>query len=66
MMVTGVEEVKVPAGTFEAFKSEVYSNFNGKLLSEHWYSPKIRWFIRSKTYLMDGVREEDLISYKID
>ena len=66
MMVTGVEEVKVPAGTFEAFKSEVYSNFNGKLLSEHWYSPKVRWFIRSKTYLMDGVREEDLISYNID
>jgi hypothetical protein len=66
MIVASVEEIKVPAGTFEAFKTEVYSNFNGKLLSEHWYSPKVRWLVRSKTYLIGGVREEELISYKID
>jgi hypothetical protein len=66
MIVASVEEIKVPAGTFEAFKTEVYNNFNGKLLSEHWYSPKVRWLVKSKTYLMDGVREEELISYKTD
>jgi len=66
MIVASVEEIKVPAGTFEAFKTEVYSNFSGKLLSEHWYSPKVKWLVKSKTYLIEGIREEELISYKID
>jgi hypothetical protein len=66
MIVTDVEDIKVPAGIFEAFKTEVYSNLNGKLVSEHWYSPKVKWFVKSKTYLSTAVREEELMDFKID
>lgn len=66
MVVANLEEIKVPAGTFEAFKIEAHNNFTGTLHSENWYSPKVKWFVKSKTYLTNGVREEDLVSFKVE
>jgi len=66
MVVTGVEQVTVPAGSFEAFKIEVYLISGGNLLMEYWYSPKAKWNVKSRTYLQASVREEELISYKVD
>lgn len=66
MVVANLEEIKVPAGTFEAFKIEAHNNFTGTLHSENWYSPKVKWFVKSKTYLTNGVREEDLVSFTAD
>jgi len=66
MMVSNIEEVKVPAGTFEAFKIEVYGSSSGNLLEERWYSPKVKWFVKERIYLSSGVREEELISFKVD
>lgn len=65
-VVANVEEIKVPAGTFESYKINVYDNYTGKLSSEHWYSPKVKWFVKNKTYLASGVREEELLSFKSD
>ena len=64
IVVANVEEIKVPAGTFESYRIEVYNNYTGQLFSEHWYSPKVKWFVKNKTYLATGVREEELLSYK--
>jgi hypothetical protein len=66
MVVAKVEEVKVPAGAYEAFKIEVYGDYSGNLLSEYWYSPQVKWFVRTRNYQQGGVREEELLSYKID
>ncbi len=66
MVVAKIEEVKVPAGAFEAFKVEVYISYSGSLFAEYWYSPKVRRAIKEREYLQDGLREEDLISYKVD
>jgi hypothetical protein len=61
-----VEEITVPAGTFTAFKMDTYGFENGILLAERWYSPKVRWFIKTRTYLTIGAREEELLSYTIE
>jgi hypothetical protein len=66
VVVAKVEEVKVPAGTYEAVKVEVYSAHSGNLLSEYWYSPQVKWFVRIRSYRQDGVREEELLSCKVN
>jgi hypothetical protein len=66
MVIVKIEEIKVPAGTFETFKIEAYDSYGGNLTSEYWYSPKAKWFVRFKRYLREGVREEELISLKVD
>jgi hypothetical protein len=68
MVVSGVEEVKVPAGTFKAIKIEAFDNQTGSLLAEYWYAPEVRWFIRTINYGFadTNVRERQLVSSKIN
>ena len=60
------EEITVPAGTFTTFKIETYTFERGVLVAEQWYAPKVKWLVKSRTYLALGVREEELLTYKID
>ncbi|MBI4488828.1 MAG: hypothetical protein HY694_07050 [Deltaproteobacteria bacterium] len=66
MVVAKIEEVKVPAGTFEAFKVEVYVYHSGNLFAEYWYSPKVKWLVKERESLQDGLRETELMSFKVD
>jgi hypothetical protein len=66
MVATGVEQLTLPAGSFEALKIEVYLISGGNLLVEYWYFPKAKWMVKSRTYLQAGVREEELVSFKVD
>ena len=66
MVVPKMEEVTVPAGTFETFKVEVYIPHTGKLFAEYWYSPKIKRAVKEREFLDDGLREEELIGFKAD
>ena len=66
VVVANVETVRVPAGTFDAFKIQSYEFHNGKLLQEHWYSPTVKWFVKERIYEEGGVLERDLISFKVD
>lgn len=66
IVVANAEEMKVPAGTFESYRVEFYDNYTGKLFSEHWYSPKVKWFVKNKIYLANGVQELELLSYSSD
>ena len=63
-----MEEVTVPAGTFQAAKIEAYDNKSGRLDAEYWYSPIAKWFVRSINYgVEDGfAREQELVSFKIE
>ena len=65
-MVATAEEIKVPAGTFEAFKFETYAYQTGELVSEQWYSPQVKWLVKSKTYRQEGAIEQELVSLKLD
>lgn len=65
-VVPRIEEVAVPAGTFEAFKIENYNFDTGRLEAEYWYSPKVRRFVKERLYQERGILERDLISFKAD
>ena len=64
MVVAGLEKVQVPAGVFDAYKIEAYNYNNGSLAVEYWYSPMTKWFVKIRIYRQDGLREEELISFK--
>ncbi|HEX2385274.1 MAG TPA: hypothetical protein VHL99_01855 [Candidatus Binatia bacterium] len=66
ILVADFETVRVPAGTFPAFRIETYASPGGELLSDQWYAPTVKWFVKSKFYREDGVVEQDLISFKAD
>ncbi len=68
VVVTGLEEVTVPAGKFKAFKIEIYNSYSGNLRFEFWYSPKVKWFVKRIDYIGRGSlpREARLKSYTLD
>lgn len=61
--VAAVEDIEVPAGTFQTFKIETYNLSSGALVVEQWYAPKVGWFTKTRTHSTAGAREETLISY---
>jgi len=65
-VVTKIEQVTVPAGTFETFKVEVYFSRTGNLYAEYWYAPKVKRAVKEREYLNDGLREAELVSYKAE
>jgi hypothetical protein len=66
LVVSSLEKVQVRAGVFDAYKIDIYSAYSGNFLSEYWYSPRTKWFVKSRRYLEVGLREEELISFKTD
>jgi hypothetical protein len=66
MRVAKVEQVETPAGSFETFKIEVYIPRDGRLFAEYWYSPQARRAVKEREFLDDGLREAELVSYKLD
>jgi hypothetical protein len=67
MIVSGVEKVKVPAGTFEAIKIEAYDYNSGRLSSEYWFSPKVKWYVKTLRYEGQDTyfTEEQLTAFKL-
>ena len=66
MVVPKMEDVTVPAGTFETFKVEVYIPRTGKLFAEYWYSARVKSAVKEREFLDDGLREAELIAFKAD
>jgi hypothetical protein len=66
VVVADLEMVRVPAGTFPAFRIETYALPGGELISDQWYAPAVKWFVKSKFYREDGVIEQDLVTFKAD
>jgi hypothetical protein len=66
VVVSKVERVTVAAGSFDAFKTEIYNARTGTLLNEYWYAPAVKWFVKSRVYNREGMREEQLSSFKLD
>jgi hypothetical protein len=66
VVVSKLERVTVAAGSYDAFKTEIYNARTGTLLNEYWYAPAVKWFVKSRVYNREGVREEQLSSFKLD
>lgn len=67
MTVSGIEDVRVPAGTFNAIKIEAYDYKSGRLVSEYWFSPEVRWYVKTVSYQGRDTyfREQQLTAFKI-
>jgi len=68
MAVSGVEIVKVPAGTFKAIKIEAYDYQSGSLQLVYWYSPEVRWFVRIISYdsVDTNTSDQQLVKFNVD
>jgi len=66
MVVSSLEKVQVPAGAFDAYKIDAYGFYSRNLAAEYWYSPETKWFVKTRNYRQDGLREDELISFKVD
>lgn len=59
------ESLTVPAGAFRAFRIACRNVRTGSMNYEMWYSPEVKQRIRERTYFSYGVRERELIAYKL-
>jgi hypothetical protein len=66
VLVGDFEIVRVPAGSFPAFRIETYTSPGGELISDQWYAPAVKWFVKSKFYREDGVVDQSLAAFKLD
>lgn len=64
MSVVSEDVITVPAGSFNALKINSFDPKSGELIAEYWYSPAIKWFVKSRYYSVDaGMSEEELIRF---
>lgn len=64
-VASNLDRVTVPAGTFDAIKIDTYESDSGLLRFEYWYSPKVKWFVKTRSYNAGGLEEEELINFKL-
>jgi len=65
MIAINSDAVRVPAGLFNAVKIEAFDRTNGRLVSEYWYSPKVKWFVKARWYVTsEGFKEYELLEYE--
>jgi hypothetical protein len=62
--VKGYGKVKVPAGEFDAFYILSRSDY-GARVTELWYSPEIKYYVKGVTYTNSGKTVEELKSYQL-
>src|SRR4030095_13816660 len=59
------ETVTVPAGTFDTVKVVCRHAGTGALSLEIWYSLAVKQMVRERSVFAYGVRERELIAYKL-
>jgi hypothetical protein len=59
------EAVRVQAGTFGAWVVSCRNRRTDSPSFELWYAPEVRFIVRDRTYLPYGVRERELIQYRL-
>jgi len=64
--VEAEETITVPAGSFRAFKIVCRNQRTGSLRSETWYSPEVKQSIRERGRFSYGMRERELIDFKLE
>jgi hypothetical protein len=64
--VEAEEDVTVPAGTFRTVKITCVDAPTGQLTYEVWYAPQVKHWVRERTHFNYGVRERELLNYRVD
>jgi hypothetical protein len=66
MVVVNLETIKVSAGVFDTARVEAHDPETGRLVAEYWYSPKVKWMVKARSYdSIDGFTEDELVSFKV-
>jgi hypothetical protein len=65
VVVANSEILKVPAGSFEAAKIEMYDNETGRLRAQYWYSSRVKWFVKLRLFENGAIREQELVSFQV-
>lgn len=63
--VEAEETVTVVAGTFRTLKISWRNKNTNALIREVWYAPDARQWVKTRELLSTGIREEELIAYKL-
>jgi hypothetical protein len=63
--VEAEETVTIGAGTFRALKISLRNNNTSALISETWYAPAAKQWVKLREILTSGIREQELIAYKL-
>ncbi len=63
--VEAEESATVPAGTFRTLKITWRNKNTGALNYEMWYSPEVKQWVKIREILSNGVRERELVSFKL-
>jgi hypothetical protein len=64
--VESEETVTVPAGTFRTLRITWRNKNTGAMLYEMWYAPAAKQWIKIREILSNGMRERELIAYKLN
>jgi len=59
------EGVTVPGGTFKTLRIVSRNKNNGAPASELWYAPEVKQWVKIREMLESGVRERELVAYKL-
>jgi hypothetical protein len=59
------ETVTVPAGTFRTLKIASRNKKTNALLYEMWYAPQVTQWVKVREVLGSGIRERELLAYKL-
>lgn len=60
-----METVAVPAGSFGTFHVSCRNKATGAMSHENWYAPAAAQWVKQKTWFSYGVRERELIQYRL-
>ena len=60
-VVVGRERIHVVAGDFDTIKVESFEGWSGVMLTEYWYAPEVKWFVKRRSYAPAGVMEDELV-----
>lgn len=63
--VDAEETVTVVAGTFRAFRISRRNTSTSSLIREVWFAPEAKQSVKARDLLSTGVREEELIAYRL-
>jgi hypothetical protein len=63
--VDAEETVTVPAGTFRTVKIARRNKNTAALLYEMWYAPDVKQWVKIREVLSNGIRERELVSFKL-
>jgi len=64
IVVSNLEKVRVSAGVFDSARVEAYDAKTGRLVAEFWYSPRVKWMVKTRLYVgIDGFTEDELMDF---